>query len=97
MIIPPERLTEQVLKGLLEAYITREGTDYGETELSLAQKVDQLLPLVYTGEVMVCYDEVSESTTLLTRHELSQQHSGGRPTDAEEYFSTVGDSRGSTK
>ncbi|SMF34702.1 hypothetical protein SAMN02745866_02204 [Alteromonadaceae bacterium Bs31] len=67
MIIPPEKLTEEVLKALVEAYIMREGTDYGYTELSLEDKVELLLPKVFTGEVLICYDEESETVNLLNK------------------------------
>ncbi len=69
MIIPPEQLTEEVLRALVEAYIVREGTDYGHTELSLSQKVEQLLPQVFKGEVLISYDEATETVNLLSKSE----------------------------
>jgi len=69
MIIPPEKLTEEVLKNLLESYITREGTDYGDRELSLEEKVQTLLPRVYLGEILITYDEASQSVNLITARE----------------------------
>lgn len=73
MIIPPERLTEQVLRGIVEAYILRDGTDYGDVELALEIKVEQLLPLVIKGEVLIVYDEKLESVSLITRHAHEKQ------------------------
>lgn len=73
MLIPPEKLTEEVLKNLVEAYITREGTDYGETELSLEEKVNQLLPQVFTGDVVIVYDETSETVNLIPKAEYLAQ------------------------
>ncbi|WNO09917.1 YheU family protein [Teredinibacter sp. KSP-S5-2] len=67
MIIPAERLTEEVIRGIVESYITREGTDYGATELSMEEKVAELLPLVLSGEVLISYDENGQSLTLLTK------------------------------
>jgi len=65
MIIPPEKLTKDVLRNILETYISREGTDYGERELSLEEKVNQLMPQIYAGEVLVTFDQTSESVNLV--------------------------------
>jgi uncharacterized protein len=43
MIIPYEQLDQITLNNLVEQYILREGTDYGEVEYSLAQKTQQVL------------------------------------------------------
>ena len=37
--VPPERLAAEVLQALFEEYVSRDGTDYGETELALQDKV----------------------------------------------------------
>ena len=66
MVISPEKLTEEVLQGLLESVVTREGTDYGETELSLEEKVFNLLPQVYAGDLLITYDEATETVNLVT-------------------------------
>ena len=43
LVIPAEQLSADALQGLIEEFITREGTDYGEVEWSLDQKVAQLV------------------------------------------------------
>lgn len=67
LIIPPEKLEAGVLENILESYIAREGTDYGENELDMKQKLASLRPQVKKGEVLIVYDEESESLTLMTR------------------------------
>jgi uncharacterized protein YheU (UPF0270 family) len=57
------------LQGVLEEFISRDGTDYGEQELSLEAKVNRLRPQVLRGEVLIAFDEVSEGITLMTREE----------------------------
>jgi uncharacterized protein YheU (UPF0270 family) len=39
MIIPHHMLSPEALRGVIEACITREGTDYGAQEVSLNTKV----------------------------------------------------------
>ncbi|WP_086931235.1 YheU family protein [Agarilytica rhodophyticola] len=71
MVIPPEQLTREVLIGIVESYITREGTDYGEHELDLDSKVKRLLPQVLKGEVLIVYDEESQSVNLVPKDDAS--------------------------
>jgi uncharacterized protein YheU (UPF0270 family) len=39
MIIPHWMLSPDALRGVIEAFVTREGTDYGAQEVPLATKV----------------------------------------------------------
>jgi uncharacterized protein YheU (UPF0270 family) len=38
MIIPPHMLSPEALHRVIEAFVTREGTDYGEHAIPLATK-----------------------------------------------------------
>lgn len=76
LIIPPEKLEQDVLENILEAYIAREGTDYGDCELSMGDKKNILRPQVRKGEVVIVYDEDSESLTLMTRADYKKYESG---------------------
>lgn len=69
MIIPPESLSEEALQGVLEEFISRDGTDYGESELSLEAKVARLKPQVMRSEVLIVFDDTLECVTLMTREE----------------------------
>ena len=76
MIIPYEQLSSDALQGLIEEFITREGTDYGEEEIPLNIKVEQVKQLLKRREVVVVFDTASESVTILPRHDaelLEQQ------------------------
>lgn len=72
MIIPHHRLSADVLQAIMEEYISREGTDYGADELSLQQKVERLLPQVKSGEVLIVFDEISESVQLVSKHDYRE-------------------------
>lgn len=69
MIIPYEQLSSDALQGLIEEFITREGTDYGEEEIPLNIKVDQVRQLLKRREVVVVFDATSESVSILTRRD----------------------------
>ena len=63
--VPPQRLEADVLQALLEEYASRDGTDYGERELSLQQKVGSLRDLIHRGELLILYDVDSEHWDLV--------------------------------
>lgn len=65
MIIPVEQLNSEILRNIAEDFITRDGTDYGDVELSLNEKVMRLLAQVKRKEVLISFDEESESITLV--------------------------------
>ena len=71
LVIPAAALSPEALLGLIEAFIAREGTDYGEVELSLAEKVAQLESQLQRGEAVIVFDQVSESSTIVPRRELA--------------------------
>ena len=73
MIIPFEHIAPDTLINLIEEFITREGTDYGEVELSLEQKVDTLKAAIRVNDVLIVFDEASESVNLVTAHDYNAE------------------------
>lgn len=71
MIIPHQQISPDALQGLIEEFITREGTDYGETEFSLEQKVKQVEHQLARGDIVIVFDVASESVSILTKHDAS--------------------------
>ena len=69
MIIPYQQISPEALQGLIEEFITREGTDYGEVEFSLAQKVKQVEQQLARGEIVIAFDVSTESVSILTKHD----------------------------
>lgn len=66
MIIPYQQLAAETLDAVLESFVLREGTDYGEQEVSLERKLEQLRQQLKRGELLLCFDEPTESINLLT-------------------------------
>ncbi len=69
MIIPPQSLSAEALQGLIEEFITREGTDYGWDEVPLSTKVEQVRRQIEKGDVVIVFDTASETVSLLTRRD----------------------------
>jgi uncharacterized protein YheU (UPF0270 family) len=70
MIIPHRMLSPEALRGVLEAFITREGTDYGVHEVSLATKVGQVRHQLDAGTAVIIYDEATDSWTIQPTDQL---------------------------
>lgn len=67
MIIPHDQLSADALQGILEDFATRDGTDYGEREVSLATKVEQIRRQLERGEIVISYDADEGSVSLLPK------------------------------
>ncbi|HEY5717566.1 MAG TPA: YheU family protein [Motiliproteus sp.] len=67
MEIPWQELSGDALDGLIEEFVTREGTDYGHEDYSLADKVAQVRRQLHRGEAVIVYDSYLQSCTLQRR------------------------------
>ncbi len=77
MIIPHDQLSPEALQGLIEDFVTRDGTDYGLEEVSLERKAEQVRRQLGRGLVVIIFDTQSESVTLVTREELAHRIAQG--------------------
>jgi len=71
MIIPYEMLSPEALQGVIEAFVTREGTDYGTRDVSLAAKVWQVRQQLDAGTAVIVYDESTASCSIQPADQLS--------------------------
>ena len=67
IVISYRDLSATALRGVLESFVLREGTDYGEREVSLDQKVAQVLRQLERGEAQIVFDPVVESVDIVVR------------------------------
>jgi uncharacterized protein YheU (UPF0270 family) len=65
IVIPHRELSDSALRGVLESFVLREGTDYGEHEVSLDQKVAQVLRQLERGEAHIVFDAQLESIDIV--------------------------------
>lgn len=65
VIVPIEEIPADSLKGLITSFVLREGTDYGEQEVDLETKVEQVLLSLKAGTAKVVYSELNESFDIL--------------------------------
>ncbi|NKI75645.1 YheU family protein [Dickeya sp. CFBP 2040] len=71
MIIPWQELAAETLQNLIESFILREGTDYGEQECTLEDKVAEVRQQLEQGEVVLVWSELHETVNIMPRRQLS--------------------------
>ena len=63
--IPYDQLSPGALHGLLDEFVTRDGTDYGAVEIPVETKIAQVLAQLRSGKAVIVFDQETESWTIL--------------------------------
>jgi uncharacterized protein YheU (UPF0270 family) len=66
VVVPYAELSADLLHAVIESFVLREGTDYGEKEFSLEDKVARVVTQLKKGEAKIVFDPESESITIVT-------------------------------
>lgn len=72
LVIPYQNISEDALLGLVEEFILREGTDYGSYEYTLEQKNEHIFKQLKLGHVVVVFDPVLESASLMRKEDVAK-------------------------
>ena len=66
--VPLDALSPSALRGLVEEFINREGTDYGLVERTLEEKVRDVMRQLERREAKIVFDpETRSATVVVTR------------------------------
>jgi uncharacterized protein YheU (UPF0270 family) len=71
--IPHTALSPEALQNLLEEFVTREGTEYGARDYSLADKVRQVLRQIETGKAVILYDPETSTCHVEVRERVPRE------------------------
>lgn len=71
--LSPEQLSSEALGGLVEEFVTRDGTDYGEFERSLDEKRAHVHAQLASGEARVVYDSSTETANIVLARDLERR------------------------
>jgi hypothetical protein len=63
--IPADALSPAALEGVIDDYVTREGTDYGHRDYSLEEKRAAVRAELAAGRAVVTYDPRTGTTTIV--------------------------------
>jgi len=63
-IIPVNKLSAKALQGVIEEFISRNGTDYGAIEASLETNIRQVKSKLESGSAVLVFDDETETTNI---------------------------------
>lgn len=72
LVIPQDQLSADTLDALIEAFVLREGTEYGEQDISLSDKVAQVKSQLQADQLVILYSELHESVDIITKQQWRQ-------------------------
>jgi len=70
LVLDAAGLSPEALRGLVEEFVSRDGTDYGRLEKTLDQKVDSAMRQVENGDVCLVFDREEERANLVPSQDL---------------------------
>lgn len=69
ILVPYDKLSEDVLLNLMKSFIERDGTDYGAQELSEETKLKRLKKSLQQKRSYISYDPDTESLSIISDKE----------------------------
>jgi uncharacterized protein YheU (UPF0270 family) len=75
--VPHAELSTDALRGVVESFILREGTDYGERESTFEGKVVQVLRQLERGEARILFDPLDSTITIVVVKPGDRRHRVG--------------------
>ena len=72
MIVPYEKLSPEALKGIIEEFVTRPGTDTGYTKGSLELNIDMVIRQLKHGDAFVVFDEATQTANIVPKEQVKE-------------------------
>ena len=63
--VPHTELSDDALRGVVESFVLREGTDYGERDVPHEAKLAQVIRQLERGEVRIMFEPVSRTVDIV--------------------------------
>ncbi|MEJ1965328.1 MAG: YheU family protein [Gammaproteobacteria bacterium] len=65
--IPHTELSAEALRGVIESFVLREGTEYGSRDFTLDEKVAQVIKQLERREARIVFDPATETIDLVVK------------------------------
>jgi len=65
--IPYDQLSPDTLRAVIEEFVTRDGTDYGEIEAPLEQKISQVYKELKSGRALILFDARKQTCNIFSK------------------------------
>ena len=72
MIVPYEKLSPEALKGIIEEFVTRPGTDTGYTKGSLDLNIAMVMRQLKHGDTFVVFDEATQTANIVPKEQVKE-------------------------
>ncbi len=79
MQIPHDILPAGTLRSVIKHFVLREGTDYGEREYDLEEKIAQVRRQLDSGQAMLLYSTEDGSVNIVAAREIPLSTDGADP------------------
>jgi len=63
--VPYGELSADALRGVIESFVLREGTDYGERDVAHEVKITQVMRQLERGEAKILFDAITETVDII--------------------------------
>lgn len=73
VVVPHEQLSPEALRGVIESFVLREGTEYGERDVPLDTKIGQVLRQIERGEAQIMFDPNTETVDVVVKQRPAQR------------------------
>ncbi|MFC1812715.1 YheU family protein [Thermodesulfobacteriota bacterium] len=77
MIISYDKLSPEALEGLIEEFVTRDGTDTGYSKKSLEQDVAMVKSQLKKGDAVIVYDQSGQTINIVAKDDLEKSQLKG--------------------
>jgi len=67
ILVTHDQLSIQALRGLIEEFVTRDGTDTGYTKGSLETNVEMVMKQLKLGDAVIVFDEATETANIVPK------------------------------
>jgi len=64
VVVPYQELSQSALRGLVESFVLREGTEYGPKEVPLDVKHAQVMRLLEKGNARIVFNPLMQSADI---------------------------------
>ena len=68
--VPHTELSAEALRGVIESFVLREGTEYGERDFTLEEKLTHVMHQLQRGEAQIMFDPQSSSVDIVVTRKL---------------------------
>ena len=65
-----DRLSPEALQGVIDEFVSRDGTDYGMTEAAFETKIQQVKRQLKSGHAVLVYDSETKTCNIFSADDL---------------------------